>query len=417
MFGGFPPIRPSNLSSTGVSAQAPHTVLSAPENLDFNDPQALSEVHQHLANTQALRLFCEWACDGFDLAERRREVATLVLCQWADAQQRSTDAIPGERDKVATKLAQRLSPQGQRGLQQSLGASAANNAFSEYLAEADRYCLAGHVDFEHTAANPVPETYVVAAVTYGRAADAYTLAGRDVLAARSCAYAALALERAAAAYARVGKFGQASLAYLSVADAYMIVAGAYDHIGWDAHTAEALEGAAEAYARTGWHAHAAQALEAAAEAHERAGDFYRAANVRHTAAGHYIWAGLYEHAAEACERAALAYLENFRDAMAAKNYAYAAAAYRAAEQHGKAEAALMKAGDHFAKAGWSESIAETENWRLWAAIWHGRAANAYENAGELDLAAAALAEAHACLDSQKTNPPQGTGRTGSFGAS
>ncbi|VVE55230.1 hypothetical protein PSP20601_04969 [Pandoraea sputorum] len=134
-------------SGAPVCADRHDAMPGVPENLNFSTARAVSDAHRRIGQTQTLHHFSDEAVDGVngvDQAKIRDALATLMLYACADERNQSSEWIPGSRDEALATLADHLSLTGTEALLRSLNADPAQNASSQYLADPERCCLAGH---------------------------------------------------------------------------------------------------------------------------------------------------------------------------------------------------------------------------------------------------------------------------------
>lgn len=322
------------------------------ETLDFNNRQALIEAHQQLTQVPALTRFCDEAFGGVDEAANRTAVATLILCLHADARTQRTDLIPGNRDDALTTLARRLTPTGETRLRQSLGAHAAENPFSQRLAQADRLALIAHVyrnrfDELEQAFPPAP-----AHATRSTRVDAWVRAAA-LLGARTdaCEQAVNHYEEAARAYTQAGRPAQ-------VAATWAALAALWRQAGEPAQAVEAARNAVLAYreAEDSWQA--ANALVMVAEAEQQANRPAEAATAFLLASDVYTEMNAHAQAARLLGRAAPLCEHAFGLEMAIT--IYTAAAHTCLEAHEPKSAAIhfLSAAEGYAHLGQDGSAAE-----------------------------------------------------------
>lgn len=353
--------------------------------VDFHDAPALRAAHE------ALQRDMEHSLDdthfrGGAKPEWLSALATLALCQRADAQGVSTRLIPARRSDALTTLADRLTPTGNAALMQTLHANADNPTFVKYLAQADRYCLAGHANTRAGFYAQAAEAYETAADAYSqmgcrqmRAAHAYTLAAEARTQAGDLQQAAETYKMAAGVYARTRQLELVVEAYSKAMLAYQ-QAGLHEpaaHISMLA--AEVCLVDAEALAAADEDALAESAYDLAATAFKAAALIYRtaqlpeqAAHAETRAATTFTQLAEHEQAAEAYSRAQL-------HAHAAEAYRTAAQQYRLVAQNARAAQSYRLAAEHYMLDG--QSARAATSYQLAAEVYRV-VANAYRCNGE-----------------------------------
>lgn len=221
--------RPS--ASDGV--QRTNTIAGAAA-IDVTDRGAADRAHRTLTQSPELDAFCNEAFDSIDPDRVRYALATLILCNRADTEHQSTDAIPGARALGLQVLAEHLSPTGLAALQRMLYGDAGHEEFGAYLAAGDWLCLTGLALQKQGEANMKANRLAQAAEDYMTAAEAFGLvAGQAMAAAHAYFAAADALRRnsqpgpaaeiyemSGGIYARLGKFDLAARAFSTAALAH-----------------------------------------------------------------------------------------------------------------------------------------------------------------------------------------------------
>ncbi|AKK24748.1 hypothetical protein [Pandoraea oxalativorans] len=337
--------------------------------LNFNDAGEVNAAQLRL-QTQAPALFPDACFDGVAPEDVGRALASLILSHGAAQRNRSTRWIaPGAHDALGT-LCGRLTPSGQDALLQSLESGHGENAFSRYLGELDRWCLAGHLYRQRASTRgaagdlgPAPQDAdAQAAAEYLQAVDCYTRAGQSGLAAPVCLLAAdLSMQThqtnkavdlyltAADAYLRTGRPGRAAAVYLRVFNLYTDL------------------GQPELAAATCLKA--AHAARAAADAHPQKGKYALAGDVYLLVAKCYADAGRPDLAADAWLWAAQAYTRAHEPRKALAAYRQAAEANTEARRPGLAGdawrgvAALHKElGEPELSADANENVATAYRW-------------------------------------------------------
>ncbi|AKK25074.1 hypothetical protein MB84_30565 (plasmid) [Pandoraea oxalativorans] len=156
-FSQLPPT--GSAPTTGYAGQVPRGCAEALgailATVDFRRKAMVNAAHEGL-QASALTIFPPETFDGMDPEGVGRALASLMLCDFAAQRNQTTQWIEPDRDDVLRTLAVRLTPTGQEALLQSLENRQGDNAFSnyfahadgQYFAQADAYCLAGHLYFQ-----------------------------------------------------------------------------------------------------------------------------------------------------------------------------------------------------------------------------------------------------------------------------
>ncbi|VVE85718.1 soluble NSF attachment family protein [Pandoraea sputorum] len=350
---GFPSPSESNILITAESAQAHHAIAAMLDALDFSDAQAVDAVHLRL-RTHAPALFpANFFLDGHGCA-----LAALLLLAGAVQRQQTTQWIKPDRDEARRTLVARLTRIGQEALLQSRERSDGENAFSKYLAQADRDCLAGHLYRERADAHLKPEGFDPTSQDARAPADGDR--GKAAEIARTDADARSEQDR----------YRQAAVDYALAAEAYAGGDPTRDPVAYAAGdpglAAEAWLCAARAASRAGQPLQALAAFEKSALENERAGRHGLAGDAWRNIADIFSKHGGPENAKQAFENAGAAYLraaeggptmlQSASDALGdsrrlncrpAVGYLMAAEALRAAGQDGRAKDAFLKAAETF----------------------------------------------------------------------
>lgn len=355
------PATPPSLTATSVADH--DTVALVLANLDFDDPQAVSQAHERLTQAPALTTLCNWAFDGVDQTSVLKALATLYLRTRAADTGGNPASIPGNPEHAHETLAARLSPAGSAEVRRPDEANAGPNAFSPYLAHADRLRLAGHAWFAQGQAHARSAASESALHAWGQAVQAFE-------SAKQYEWGATAHKHIGDTYALAGDVPRATQAWLSAA-ALFTAAGLHEV------AARYCTSAGRALATAGHYEPGAAALTLAADAWKRAAQaltlageasaaWREAAAAGRLAAQMYtmtqpgLAAAIYAEAAEANVRAG-EYLQ------AAKDWQSAAAAYKAAKQYEQAAEACTAAAVAYALA---ELPAKAEDtWRAVADAW------------------------------------------------
>lgn len=386
----------TQLPGTGQNAPTRDTTPRVPDNLNFNDAEAVEHVHQRLTEAPALVRFCDRVFDGQDPTGVRRAVGTLMLYHCAAERHQNRLAIPGNYFGAMEMLAARLSPTGKDELRQTLDASTGSNDFSDYLA-ADRFRLAGQVWLAQGDADHASEAFALAAHAWATAAKAFLLANDAELAAQMYV-------KAAEAQTREGGYRQ-------VAELYQSAAATCATAGLQAWAAELFTAAAVACmvapqseevhpdeVQAAWLSAADAWREATcanpqglsgAHAWYKAADACMQAGQPGMAADDYLQAAnLYGHMGqpEAQARAALAAAGARRQAgqpeLAAAAFKVATQAFTQMGQHESAAHAYMQLADLYTQLGANYRMRALEAWQNAAGAYaraelHARAAHAH----------------------------------------
>lgn len=343
---------PSRLPLGDTVAQLAVLDVDVPENLNFDDDDAVDREYERLLGSPALASFCERVFDSRDPAGSLEALISLILYRCAHESRQSTGAIGQHRKVALMTVTEHLSPVGQDELLQSLDANAAPRAFQRYLTEADRLCLASHIYSQRAQSGHDSEDLIRSAEASTGAAQAYLLMDETTRAVESCCAASKAYEAA-------GLIGKAIDAQTKAADI--------------AKQANSFKMAVENYAKlarrcTAW-ADALRetgSLEQAEHAQNRATVAYgNLADVYCMRADECLQRGQHEEAlslyseaknacrqgkypvraAQLCEKVANLYLDRGKPESAARHYAYAAQDYCEGGEHEWGRQAYAKATD------------------------------------------------------------------------
>ncbi|AKM33321.1 hypothetical protein AB870_24310 (plasmid) [Pandoraea faecigallinarum] len=341
--------------------------------LKFDDEDAVLAAYDKITHMGGFDSFCDWVFHLGDKTTNLRALATLTLCKLADDRKQKTHWIPGSRQEAVNTLAGRLSPSGIAALLETFGAKPKNHEFLQFLAESDRYCMAGAMYLGKGGDDPSSECDELAADAYAQAVVAYTRDGRYAHGLEICA-------SVAGVYTQAGEPRLAAAIYLSVAQACT-------------HAAKSDLEVAAPGTRPNWHSLAAEAYEMAARIYDDAGLPEQVAAAYAQAAAAYMQGGRQEEAAntymrvaQICTQIATAYEQ------AAKADNRAGLDQKAFAMASDARAAYEMAGTTYEMAA-KEHAAKPLGLHSLAAQVDERAAQAYENAGKYELAANAYMRA------------------------
>ncbi|WP_157123012.1 hypothetical protein [Pandoraea oxalativorans] len=159
-----------------VQTIAPHIVpglADLPHDLDLEDPEAVSALREHLRESPELAHFCARFFDSVDPDKSLDAWINLMLYRCAYERQQRPWGIDQPVEAACETVAKRLSPVGQDELLQAPDADAAPHPFSQYLAEAERLYLIGHLFLQRGEAEADPENFVRAAEACAAATQAY----------------------------------------------------------------------------------------------------------------------------------------------------------------------------------------------------------------------------------------------------
>ncbi|VVE85427.1 hypothetical protein [Pandoraea sputorum] len=270
------------------------------DTVDFDSSESVVNAHRKLTNMGMgwLERFYDRVFNHGNQAANLAAFATLALHGRADQAQKNAKEIPGPRITALVMVVKALSRTGRDDLLLTINGCSQDNEFSQYLAQADRFFMAGYVYAQRDNLAESSACFAHAAEAYlqrgqqGNAREAYELAGRAY--AWVGAYAWLKRddtgERKAAepihrhaqsvdAYHKAAKaFHAADLrrevksVYTNIARIYEKIAEAHTAVGLFEEAGEALIAAAQTYSKINADSETAtQRLQMAAEAYCTAG--------------------------------------------------------------------------------------------------------------------------------------------------
>ncbi|AKM33542.1 hypothetical protein AB870_25595 (plasmid) [Pandoraea faecigallinarum] len=375
--------------------------------LDVTREQDVVEAYEAIIHMGMRGTVNDSVFHGGTKAERLPAIATLVLCKRADEQGgASTEHIPGNRDRALTTLAAHLWPTEMAQLVQSLEPGVEVQGVCQYLAQADRLCLAAHVlrAQDHTDHDDISDAIARAVAAGSTRAEALARVESkhreltDVLTRAAETY-----KKATQAYMAVGRAEQAITTTRSAGDTHVVLAKILRSMDRYERAARAFEAGAAAYTDAGHSTEAAEtdrdaanAYTALAEVYERGGLHKRAADAYELAADAYWRAAksytqaqqpdqarkAYEMAADAYWKAAESYTQAQQPDQARKAYELAADTEMRAERYALGANAYMAAGLPW-QAGDAYKLAG----------FHEQAVDAYELAADTDMQAHRYARA------------------------
>lgn len=375
------------------------------EGLNFSDARAVELAHQGLQSL-SLALFPAEFFDGVDRDRLAHALAALMLFQEAEQQYETTACITPRPQEALKTLIGRLTPIGQDALFQSVENPQDENVFSKYLAEADRYCLAGHLylarayTYRRTGGNAerpgdagpqAAEDSRQAGHAWLQSAEFYTYQDEPRLAVDALRWAAHAFtranepEEAIAVWRRVAELYADLDEHVLAGDAWGSIAAIYQDLKMHDLTADANRRAGLAYKRAAHgstEAHqpllaaanymrAAFALQAGGKVAQAFACFVKAAHIflesdlPAAAAEAYQWAEQYGRAVAPCMKAAIAFMETNGVSLAADAYVQLGLFLDlAGRPKGDVVAAYLKAVQLWQKMGEQPALPNGADWQI-----------------------------------------------------